>query len=727
MMLDKDNIIMTESAPTQQTVSSAVYLDTSRPIVERVQDLLSRLTLDEKIGQMRNPAQAIPRLNIPAYDFWSEALHGVARNGRATVFPQAIGMAATWDPVLVKKIGSVVGDEARAKYHEALRRKGSTGIYQGLTMWSPNINIFRDPRWGRGQETWGEDPFLTGEMGAAYVRGLQGDHPKYLKTAACAKHFAVHSGPEKLRHTFNAKVSLRDLNATYLPAFKKLVTEAGVEAVMGAYNRTNDEPCCASQLLLVKTLRGDWAFQGHVVSDCGALTDFHQGHKVTKDVVESAALALKAGCDLSCICTYDHLGEAIDRGLITEADIDRSLGRTLVTRFKLGMFDPPADVPYGAIPLSVVNCAEHRQVAYEAAVKSIVLLKNRGNILPIREHARKIMLVGPNAASVDVLLGNYYGLNDSLTTLLQGIVARVPEGVGLEYRPGCPLTQQSELKDWSLVEAPTADVTIACMGLSPLLEGEEGDASMSDAQGDRTQITLPPIQAEYLRKLAIGGAKVVLVLTGGSPIALGDLEDLMEGIVYVWYPGQEGGKAVADVLFGDAVPSGKLPLTFPKSLDQLPPFEDYDMTGRTYRYATQETLFPFGFGLSYTRFTYSDLALDKSTIRAGESLALRCTLTNSGSVEAEEVVQVYLSDLEASTIVPLHSLIGFRRVHLKPGERTAITFTVTPEMMKMVNDDGDRVLEPGEFRVTVGGCSPSERGVRLGAPAPVSIAFTVTA
>ncbi len=329
------------------------------------------MTLDEKIGQMRNPAQAIPRLNIPAYDFWSEALHGVAGNGRATVFPQAIGMAATWDPVLIQKVASAVGDEARAKHHEALRRKGSTGMFQGLTVWSPNINIFRDPRWGRGQETWGEDPFLTGEMGAAYVRGLQGDHPKYLKVAACAKHFAVHSGPEKLRHVFNAKVSLRDLHATYLPAFKKLVTEAGVEAVMGAYNRTNDEPCCASQLLLVKTLRGDWAFQGHVVSDCGALTDFHQGHKVTKDVVESAALALKAGCDLSCICTYDHLGEAIDRGLITEADIDCSLGRTLATRFKLGVFDPPAEVPYAAIPMSVVGSPEHRQLAYEAAVKSI--------------------------------------------------------------------------------------------------------------------------------------------------------------------------------------------------------------------------------------------------------------------------------------------------------------------------------------------------------------------
>ena len=684
------------------------------------------MTLDEKIGQMRNPAEAIPRLNIPAYDFWSEALHGVAGNGRATVFPQAIGMAATWDPELVETVASAVSDEARAKYHEALRRNGFTGMFQGLTVWSPNINIFRDPRWGRGQETWGEDPFLTGELGAAYVRGLQGDDPKYLKVAACAKHYAVHSGPEKLRHVFNAKVSSRDLYATYLPAFEKLVTEAGVEAVMGAYNRTNDEPCCASEFLLVKTLRGDWNFQGHVVSDCGALTDFHQGHKVTKDVVESAALALKAGCDLSCICTYDHLGEAIERGLITEADIDVSLGRTLTTRFKLGMFDPPADVPYAAIPMSVVGSPEHRQLAYETAVKSIVLLKNKGNVLPIREDAQKILVVGPTAASIEVLLGNYHGLNDSLTTLIQGLVARVPEGVALQYQPACPLTQQVKLNDWSLVSGVTADVVIACMGLSPLLEGEEGNASMSAENGDRSEISLPPIQVEYLTRLALSGAKVVLVLTGGSPIALGDLEDLMAAIVYVWYPGQEGGRAVADVLFGDAVPSGKLPLTFPKSLKQLPPFEDYDMTGRTYRYATEEPLYPFGFGLSYTHFTYSDLALDKRTIQAGESLSLRCTLTNSGAVEAEEVAQIYLSDREASTVVPLHSLIGFQRVHLKPGEQTTLAFTITPEMMAMVNDAGERVLEPGAFRVTVGGCSPSERGVNLGAAAPVSMDFTVS-
>ncbi|MBX3062683.1 MAG: glycoside hydrolase family 3 C-terminal domain-containing protein [Anaerolineae bacterium] len=716
---------MADTTSTQQT-ELPVYLDSARPIAERVQDLLSRLTLDEKIGQMCNRTEAIPRLNIPAYDFWSEALHGVAGSGRATVFPQAIGMAATWDPVLIHKIASAVGDEARAKYHEALRRNGATGMFQGLTVWSPNINIFRDPRWGRGQETWGEDPVLTGEMGAAYVRGLQGDDPKYLKTAACAKHFAVHSGPEKLRHVFNAKVSPRDLNATYLPAFKKLVTEAGVEAVMGAYNRTNDEPCCASEFLLVKTLRGDWEFQGHVVSDCGALTDFHEGHKVTKDVIESAALALKAGCDLSCIGTYDRLGDALTQGLITEEDLDRSLGRTLATRFKLGMFDPPADVPYASIPVSVIGSPEHRQLAYEAAVKSIVLLKNKDNILPISKRAQRIMVVGPNATSVDVLLGNYHGLNDSMITLMEGIVARTPEGTELQYRPACLLDQPSQVDDWSVVGAPTFDVIIACMGISPLLEGEEGHALLSREQGDRAQISLPPNQIDYLTKLARGGAKVVLVLTSGSPIALGELEDLMEAIIYVWYPGQEGGRAVADVLFGDVSPSGKLPLTFPKSLEQLPPFENYEMTGRTYRYASEEPLFPFGFGLSYSRFSYSDLALDKHTIKAGESLSLQCSLTNSGSVEADEVAQIYLSDLSASTTVPLHNLIGFQRVHLKAGERTVITFTITPELMKLVNDAGDRVLEPGEFRVTVGGCSPGEFGVRLGAPEPANMNFTVT-
>lgn len=709
-------------APAQPT-----YLDSTRPLPDRVQDLLNRLTLEEKIGQMCHPAHAIPRLGIPAYNFWSEALHGVARNGRATIFPQTIGMAATWDPALIEQIATAISDEARAKYHEALRRNGSTGIYQGITMWSPNVNIFRDPRWGRGHETWGEDPMLTGEMGAAFVRGLQGDHPKYLKVAACAKHFAVHSGPENLRHGFNARASLRDLNATYLPAFRKLVTEAHVEAVMGAYNRVNDEPACASQYLLVETLRGAWAFDGHVVSDCGALGDIHLHHKVTKDVVESAALALKAGCDLSCIGTYDHLDEAIARGLISEADIDRSLARTLTTRFRLGMFDPPAEVPYTDIPLSVVNSPEHRQLAYEAAARSVVLLQNKSGILPIRGDVRRILLVGPNAASIEVLLGNYYGMNDTLTTIMQGIVGRLPEGVGLEFRPACPLTGDYELKDWSLVDAASHDLTIACMGLSPLLEGEEGDACMSEAGGDRTDIGLPAVQVEYLKRLARTGAKIVLVLTGGSPIALGELEDLMAAIVYVWYPGQEGGRAVADVLFGDVVPSGKLPLTFPRSVEQLPPFEDYAMDGRTYRYMAEEPLYPFGFGLSYTRFAYSGLQLEApdAAIRAGADLPIRFTVTNTGSVAAEEVAQIYISDVEASTAVPRHSLIGFRRVRVEPGQSVTVHFTVTAAMMELVDDSGRRVLEPGAFRLTVGGCSPGERGVTLGAPAPLSAAFSV--
>jgi beta-glucosidase len=704
-----------------------VYWDYSRPVAERVRDLLARMTLEEKISQMRNNAAAIPRLGILAYDFWSEALHGVARNGRATVFPQAIGMAATWDPALVQQVASAIGDEARAKHHETIRRKGDSIIYQGLTFWSPNVNIFRDPRWGRGQETWGEDPYLTGEMGAAFVRGLQGDHPQYLKVAACAKHYAVHSGPEKDRHTFNAVVSKRDLHDTYLPAFKKLVTEAKVEAVMGAYNRVLGEPCCASQLLLADILRGEWQFEGHVVSDCGALGDIHRNHKITQSGVETAALALQRGCDIGCDCVYaDHLADAVQQGLVTEADIDRALARTLSTRFKLGMFDPPEQVPFASTPLSVVGCEAHRQLARQVAVTSVVLLKNKDNFLPIRDTVRSICVVGPAAASTEVLLGNYCGLNDSLVTLLEGIVGHVPEGVKVIYRPGCQLTQpNANTLDGSVHDAGGSDLTIACMGLSPLLEGEEGDAILSAASGDRSDIGLPATQVDYIRKIAAQGAKIVLVLCGGSPIALGEVKDLVQAIVFVWYPGQEGGRAVAEVLFGDVSPSGKLPITFPKSVDQLPPYEDYSMAGRTYRYMTTDPLYPFGFGLSYTRFAYSDLKLKKERIAAGEALSASFTLTNADSVEAEEVAQFYLSDLEASVTAPLHKLIGFQRVRLKPGENRTLEFTVTPEMMALVNNDGETLLEPGQFRLTVGGCSPGARGVALGAPKPVSAMFVV--
>jgi len=684
------------------------------------------MTLEEKISQMVYNAPAIERLDVPEYNWWNECLHGVGRAGMATVFPQVIGLAATWDTELIYRIATAISDEARAKHHDALRR-GIRKQYFGLTFWSPNVNIFRDPRWGRGQETWGEDPFLTGEMATAFVRGLQGNHPRYMKVAACAKHYAVHSGPEKDRHTFNAIVSRRDLYATYLPAFKKLVTEAKVEAVMGAYNRLLGEPCCASQLLLVDILRGQWGFQGHVVSDCGALHDIHTHHKVTRDAIESAALALKAGCDMECGATYAYLGEALARGLLTEADIDRSLARTLATRFKLGMFDPPSEVPYASIPMDVVGCEAHRQLAYEAAVKSLVLLKNQDNILPIRDTVRSIFVTGPCAANVDVLLGNYYGVNDTLTTLLEGIARGAPDGVKVEYRPGCPLTQPtSGSLNWAVYEAANSDLTIACMGISPLMEGEQGESILSTQDGDRSDITLPDVQVVYLKEIAAKGAKIVLVLTGGSPIALGDLADLVQAVVFVWYPGQEGGRAVADVLFGRVAPSGKLPLTFPMSLDDLPPFEDYNMAGRTYRYSTVEPLYPFGFGLSYTQFAYSGLMLARETVKAGEALPVRFTLTNTSRVEAEEVAQIYLSDLEASVPVPLHTLIGFQRVRLGPGESKTIEFTVTPEMMMLFDDEGQQRLEPGQFRLSVGGCSPGARGRALGAPQPVSAVFTVT-
>jgi beta-glucosidase len=701
------------------------YLNPELPIPERVQDLLSRLTLEEKLGQFIHPVNSVPRLGIPAYNFWSEGLHGVGRNGRATVFPQAIGMSATWNPELVKAIASAIGDEGRAKFHETLRVKGETNLYQGLTFWSPNVNIFRDPRWGRGQETWGEDPFLTGEMGTAFVRGLQGDDPKYLKAAACAKHYAVHSGPEKSRHSFNAQVSRRDLYATYLPAFKKLVMDAKVEAVMGAYNRVLGVPCCASPLLLQEILRDEWNFAGHVVSDCMALSDIHGGHHVTNSPVETAALALKTGCDISCGCTYDHLGEALEQGLISIADIDLALSRTLTTRFKLGMFDPQEQVPYAATPMSVVGSKKHHDLAYRAALQSAVLLKNKNNILPIGPQVKSLFVTGPGAAGLDVLLGNYYGMNDRMTTLLEGIVGRLPEGVKLEYRPGCMWTQESVTPlNYAEAEAAASDLAIVCAGTSPLMEGEEGESLMTAESGDRAQIELPLVQKKFIRKLSELGVRIVLVLTGGSPIALGEVVDMVEAILFVWYPGQEGGRAIASLLFGDAVPSGKLTITFPKSTADLPPFEDYSMAGHTYRYATREPLYPFGFGLSYTRFEYLGIKLTPSR-GVASSFRVAVTVKNIGDVAAEEIVQLYLSALETSLFAPLSQLIGFQRVKLKPGQSKTVRFTVTPEMLMLFDEDGQQRLYPGKFRLTAGGCSPSARGVVLGAPQPVSVEIQI--
>ncbi|GAB4502829.1 MAG: glycoside hydrolase family 3 C-terminal domain-containing protein [Anaerolineales bacterium] len=700
------------------------YLNLSLPLTERVQDLISRLTLEEKVGLMSHGARGVPRLGIPAYNYWNEALHGVARNGRATVFPQAIGLAATWNVDLIHQVADAISDEARAKFHQALRRNGFSGQYQGLTFWSPNINLFRDPRWGRGQETWGEDPYLTGELASAYVRGLQGDDPRYLKTAACAKHFAVHSGPEAERHTFDAAVSEHDLRDSYLPAFKKLVTEAKVESVMGAYNRLFGEPCCASGLLLNEILRSEWGFGGHVVSDCGALSDFHLHHGVTADVVESAALALKQGCDLGCDEVFENIPAAIARGLVSEAELDRALTRTLGTRFKLGLFDPAENVPYAQISPAVIACDEHRALARRAAAESLVLLKNKNKTLPISPAAKKLFVTGPTATSLEVLLGNYYGFNEHMVSFLEGLTGRIPEGMGLEYHPGAPLVQPRQIRDtWAPAMAQSADVAIVCLGLTSALEGEEGESLLSPLNGDRDSLALPAPQIAYIRELAAHGAKIVLVVTGGSPLDLGPVEDMADAILFAWYPGMEGGRALAEILFGDAVPGGKLPVTFPKSLADLPPFDDYRMAGRTYRYMTEEPLYPFGFGLSYTQFEYSQISLSQRRLPPGETLTVSLILRNTGERAAAETAQLYLSPLPARNGEALQRLVAFERVFLAPGESRRLEFSLSPAALASVDAEGRERLIPGKYLVSVGGCSPSPRAQALGAPQPVSAKF----
>jgi len=702
----------------------APYLNPELPLEERLNDLMGRMKTSEKAALMLHEAAGIDRLGILPYDWWSEGLHGVARAGKATVFPQAIGMAATFDPALLQTVADAISDEARAKHH-AFVAQGNYKRYTGLTYWSPNVNIFRDQRWGRGHETYGEDPYLTGELGAAFVRGLQGDDPKYMKIAACAKHYAVHSGPEADRHTFNAVASERDLRETYLPAFKRLVEE-GVESVMGAYNKTNGEPCCASPRLISQILRGEWGFDGHFLSDCWAIRDFHTTHKVTKTPEESAALAVKEGCDLNCGCTYEYLLEALKQGLLTEEDIDRSARRLMRTRFKLGMFDPAERVPYASIPQDVVCCDKHRALARKTAQRSCVLLKNEGGVLPLRKNLKQIYVVGPNAANVDVLLGNYYGASQSLVTVLEGIVGAVDMSTIVEFKKGCECTYpNTNPRDWVSHEASRADAVIAVMGLRPELEGEEGDAFHSLAVGDRADLSLPPHQIEFVRQLHKAGSKVILVLTGGSAIAEPELYDLAAAVLWVGYPGQEGGNAIADLIFGDVAPSGRLPMTFPRSVDDLPAFDDYSMRGRTYRFAEKEPLFPFGFGLSYTTFEYADLRLSAAKLSSGGRLTLNATVRNTGTRDADEVVQLYVRDIETSVPAPLWSLRGFRRVSLAAGASTTVEFTIDTDMLQLYDDHGRPFLEAGEFEVQIGGASPGKRARELGAAAPVTARFVL--
>jgi beta-glucosidase len=825
--------------------SVPVYRNPDAPLEKRVEDLLSRMTLEEKVSQMMNASAAIERLDVPAYNWWNECLHGVARAGRATVFPEPIGLAATWDTDLIFRTATAISDEARAKNNEFVRR-GKRNIYQGLTFWTPNINLVRDPRWGRGMETYGEDPYLTGRMAVQFIKGLQGDNPKYLKVVATAKHFAVHSGPEPLRHSFDAKVEDRDLRESYLPQFEAAVREGGASSVMCAYNRVNGDPACASPRLLGEILRGEWGFPGYVVSDCGAVGDIYQGHKTAATAEEAAARAVKAGTDLDCGTEYSALVPAVQQKLITEAEIDTSLRRLLTARFRLGMFDPPERVPYAQIPYSVNDSREHRALALEAARKSIVLLKNEKGMLPLRKGLKTIAVIGPNADNLDVLLGNYNGYPTEPVTPLEGIrrkagprtqvlyaqgsdlaenmptpetvpssalftsdgpdrknglqaeyfnrdnpqplFTRIDPQIAFRWWDGAPRADMDDdnfsvrwtgylappetgkyqlgaigmnayeitldgkplvsannvhesnyryedvelqagklypirvdfhekvndadmrlvwappgrkLEDAALEAAGKADAIVLCLGLSPRLEGEEQNVPVAGFEGgDRVDLGLPPAQEQLLRKIAVLDKPMVLVLLNGSALGVEWAREHFPAIVEAWYPGQAGGTAIADVLFGDYNPGGRLPVTFYKSADQLPPFEDYDMRGRTYRHFQGEPLYPFGFGLSYTRFTYRLLAVPK-TASAQREARVQVEVLNTGKLAGEEVVQLYMKRRGDRSELPIRSLEGFERIALKPGEKKFVEFILTP-----------RQLAPaGDVEIAVGGKQPGYRGV----------------
>jgi beta-glucosidase len=828
------------------------YQNPDLSIQERVDDLVSRMTVAEKISQLMDKAPAVDRLGVPGYNWWNECLHGVARAGYATVFPQSISIAASWDKDLIFDVASAISDEARAKHHEFVRR-GERGIYQGLTFWSPNVNIFRDPRWGRGHETYGEDPYLTGQMGLEFVRGLQGDDEKYFKVVATAKHFAVHSGPEPLRHEFDARVSERDLQETYLPAFRTLVVDGGVYSVMGAYNRFRGEAACASSELF-DILRNKWHFKGYVVSDCGAIADIWQYHKIVPDAASAAALAVKAGCDLNCGITYKALNEAVEKGLITEQELDVAVKRLFTARFKLGMFDPIEKVAYAQIPFWVNDNAAHSTLARKAARESIVLLKNENNTLPLSKDVKTIAVIGPNADDVQSLWGNYSGVPSNPVTVLKGIQNKLEPKTEVLYAQGCDLAQgvpamhavpsvylqtsggeqgltaeyfnnsdwQGEplytqvddnidfvwdidtpdprlvpgsysirwtgyivapktgiyvFSDWAkpymtvqigekkenggenahhprireqkvemvaghkykievkyqnyygdakarllwaipqddmlqqAVEvAQKADVVVLALGLNERLEGEEMKIEIDGfSGGDRTSLDLPATQVELMKAIVETGKPVALVLINGSALSVNWAAAHVPAILTAGYPGQQGGNAIADVLFGDYNPAGRLPVTYYKSVDQLPAFEDYDMAGRTYRYFTGEPLYPFGYGLSYTTFDYSNLKTSDNVLM-DEPVTVSVDVTNTGGMDGDEVIQLYLTDEKASTPRPVRQLEGFKRVHLKKGETRTIHFTLEPRQLSMINKKDQRVVEPGWFTVVVGGKQPGFSG-----------------
>ncbi len=692
-------------------------------------ELVSKMTLEEKAAQLRFDAPAIPRLGIPTYNYWNEALHGVARAGVATSFPQAIAMAAAFDDELMQKIGDVVAEEGRAKYNE-YSKYDDRDIYKGLTFWSPNVNIFRDPRWGRGHETYGEDPYLTSRIGVSYIKGLQGDGD-YLKTAACAKHFAVHSGPEGVRHEFNAIANKKDMYETYLPAFEACVKEADVESVMGAYNRTNGEPCCGSETLMRDILRGDWEFEGHYTSDCWAIRDFHLHHMVTSTAEESAAMALKAGCDVNCGNTYLNMLRAYEQGLVTEEDITVAAERLFTTRFLLGCFE---ETEYDKIGLEKVECEEHLELAQKIAKESMVLLKNDG-LLPLKkENLKTIGVIGPNANSRVALVGNYHGTSSRYVTVLEGIQDAVGSDVRVYYSEGCHLYQdkvehlgwnQDRISEAKMV-ADHSDVVVLCLGLDETLEGEEGDTGNSYASGDKIDLQLPKVQRELLEAVVSCGKPTILCMMAGSAIDMCYADENVNAILQVWYPGARGGKAVTDILFGECSPSGKLPLTFYRDLEGFAEFTDYSMTGKTYRYVEKEPLYPFGFGLTYSDVSVKEAALvgavDKEIAAACNSYAVRgdaasfevkAVIENTGSVDTDEVLQAYMKVEDSVHAVPNTSLCAFQRVSLKAGEQKEVTLKVPYTALTIVDDEGKRYVDGTSFTLYVGTSQPDERSAAL--------------
>ena len=688
------------------------FRNTTLSTEKRVADLLSRLTLEEKVGQMMNASPAIDRLGIPKYEWWNEALHGVARSGLATVFPQAIALAATFDEASLLETFTIISDEARAKWHNYQNNK-EYDRYKGLTFWTPNINIFRDPRWGRGMETYGEDPFLTARMGVAVVKGLQGNNTEYFKTFACAKHFAVHSGPEWNRHSYNAAVSPRDLWQTYLPAFEALVKEGNVQQVMCAYNRLDGEPCCGSDKLLVNILRNGWGYKGIILSDCGAIDDFYvkgsktKRHETHPDAASASSDAVRAGTDLECGGSYRSLVGAVKKGLIKESELDISLQRLLTGRFKLGLFDPDEKVEWTKIPYSVVDCQKHKNMALKMARESMVLLKNKNNILPLSKNIKTIAVVGPNAEDSTMLWANYNGFPSSTTTILKGIRNKIPNAK-IIYEKGCDHIGMINLEQQNQVvsKVKDADIIIFAGGISPRLEGEEMPVATEGFKGgDRTNIEVPAVQKEMIKALQATGKPIVYVVCTGSALAINWEEENVDAILNAWYGGQAAGTAVADILFGDYNPAGRLPVTFYKSIDQLPDFEDYSMKGRTYRYMTKTPLYPFGFGLSYTTFAYQSASLSRTKISKSESVTLSVKVKNGGKRDGDEVVQVYLRNPNDAG-APIKALIGFKRVSVPAGEIRQVSFVLEPKSFYSFNDNTQKqeVLS-GSYELLYGGSS----------------------